>query len=154
MDDNNVPTRPSRKAKSSTQEVISREYAERLKILTYGRYFGRLVFIGLFCISALHGFDDKVFRVSIAFTGAIFGGFWFLEEIMQSTLLIKLLHVIASFEEKTSPKYWQDNYIRFQYSRMYAVTDRVLRQLGVIEPVVWTIGLLALPIVLKIVSDH
>ena len=123
--------------KRSTQTLLITEYIERLRLLTFGRYFGRLVFTALLCVAAIAGKNEIGFGGAVSIASIIFGAFWFFEEFFQYNAMLRLQHAIAAFEEKTSPKYWQDNYIRYQYSRMYNFQDRMLRSLGMIEPIIW-----------------
>jgi hypothetical protein len=132
--------RRRRKLPTSTRTMLAEEYSERLRFLTYSRYFGRFMFVAILSVIGIHGGDEPRFRVAMGIAAFTLGFFWFLEEFRQSNHLIRLSHAIASSEEKTSPQYWQDNYIRYEYGLMYSFEERVLRQIGSIEPIIWSMG--------------
>lgn len=140
MSDSSPTRKLPKRLPTSTRTMLAEEYGERLRQLNYSRYFGRLLFVFILSLIGVHGAEEPRFRLAVAIAAFTFGTFWFLEETRQSNNLIRLSHVIAASEEKTSPQYWQDNVIRYQYSLMYSSTERVLRNIGSFEPIVWLLG--------------
>jgi hypothetical protein len=122
--------------------MLADEHSERIRHLTYGRYFARFIFVSVLLIVGVQGADEPRFRVAASVAAATFGFFWTLDDIRQRNRLRRLTQVIAEFEEKTAPQYWQDNFIRYEYGLMYSFQERYFEILQALEPASWVFGTL------------
>jgi hypothetical protein len=131
--------RTRRRPSSSQRAILAQEYNERTRYLTYAQYFGRLVYIGILLTVGIEGAEDARFRLAAAFSAGLFGFFCLLDSVRQTNQLRRLSMIIANFEEKTSPQYWEDNFIRYEYGLKYSIQERYLGQFQLIEPLVWMV---------------
>jgi hypothetical protein len=82
------------------------------------------------------------FRFAISIAMIFFGFFWLLDDARQRNRLYRISRLIEVSEEKTSPKYWEDSYIRYEYGLRNSLQERYLQAVQAIEPFFWTMGTL------------
>lgn len=116
--------------------MLAEEIRERRRFSQYTGYFSRAAFLILLVIIGIHGTGDLRFRIAITLAALMLGLFWSFDQFFQRSRLQLLSYTIAMSEERSSPKYWQDNYIRYNYSLDRAL--RFSRLIFALEPPVWS----------------
>jgi disulfide bond formation protein DsbB len=124
------------------------EYHERLKLIAYGKYYGRTAFLVLVGVEILNALTDvasrnhQLVQVIVMGAAALIGLFWYSDELGHRDSMRRISDSVAQFTEmqrayeKRSYEKWDTTYIRHHYDRMYSLYPVVA--FSKYEPWLWT----------------
>jgi len=104
------------------------------------KYVGRLTFLALYFLVGIYP-DAKIQGVFLvgAFLYAIF---WAMDQNSAYLRTRNMRRLLDAVEEKSSPLYWEEEYIRYDYWTIYNPVNKIITQLNFFEPWIWLFGML------------